>query len=369
MAHTPGVRSSQKCRTHGAPNVSCDCGDAWEWLRDRRPSPACRDAVRCRSVCSIPRVELRRLEYFLVLARVLHFGRAAEELHISQPGLSQQIKVLEHELGTPLIHRGARGITLTAAGEALRQHGEAVLAEARLCVEQVRAAAELPTGVLRVAYTRSGADLPMHELVERFRVRYPAVRLSLSTAETSRNLELLEADEVDVAFVRSAVCLRGVGSLVVAEEELVVAVPDDHPLAAHDRLSFDDVAELPLVHWPRVQGPAYHDGIRRQIWGDRPQRVVLEQPDAEHILPEVANRVGIAVLDEHRARKLCPPGVQVRRFFDPVPTAALVVAWRVDAARAPVDRFIEFCRDYLQNLSSAAGIMQPCRAVTPMALH
>ncbi|WP_190812962.1 LysR family transcriptional regulator [Saccharopolyspora pogona] len=290
---------------------------------------------------------MRRLEYFLVLARVLHFGRAAEELHISQPGLSQQIKVLEQELGTPLIHRGTKAITLTTAGEVLREQGELVLAQVGLCVERVRAAAEQPTGVLRVAYTRSGPDLNMHELVERFRMCYPAVRLSLSTAWTSQNLELLEADAVDVAFVRSTVRHREVESLVVATEELVMAMPENHPLAARERVSFDDVVELPLVHWPREQGPGYHDEIRRQIWGDRPQRVVLEQPDAEHILREVANGVGIAVLDEHRAGKLCPPGVRVRRFVEPVPTSTLVVAWRPGAAHAPVDRFIELCRERL----------------------
>ncbi|ASQ91829.1 FAD-dependent oxidoreductase [Streptomyces sp. 11-1-2] len=96
-----------------------------------------------------------------------------------------------------------------------------------------------------------------------------------------------------------------------------------------------------------AQGPGYHDEIRRQIWGDRPQRVVLEQPDAEHILREVTGRVGIAVLDEHRARKLCPPGVRVRRFVEPVPTTTLVVAWRPRAGNAPVDRFIELCREHL----------------------
>ncbi|WHX23628.1 LysR family transcriptional regulator [Streptomyces malaysiensis subsp. malaysiensis] len=292
-------------------------------------------------------MELRRLEYFLVLARVLHFGRAAEELHISQPGLSQQIKVLERELGTPLIHRSAKAITLTTAGEVLRERGERVLAEARLCVEQVREAAEQPAGVLRVAYTRSGADLDMHEFVERFRMRYPAVRLSLSTAWTSRNLELLEAGEVDVAFVRSTVRHRALESLVVATEELVVAMADNHPLAARERVSSDHVIDLPLVHWPRAQGPGYHDEIRRQIWGDRPQRVVLEQPDAEHILREVAGRAGIAVLDEHRARKLCPPGVRMRRFVDPVPTTTLVMAWQPHAAQAPVDRFIQLCREHL----------------------
>lgn len=291
-------------------------------------------------------MELRRLESFLVLARLLHFGRAAEELHISQPGLSQQIKALEQELGTPLIYRDTKVLTLTKAGQALCEHGERVLAEVRHCVDSVRAAAvEQPAGMLRVAYTRSGADLNMHELVERFRARYPLVRLSLSTAWTSRNLELLEAGEVDVAFVRSMVRHREVGSLVVATEELVVVLREDHPLAVRERVSPDDVIDLPLVHWPRALGSGYHDEIRRQIWGDRPQRVVQEQPDGEHILREVARGVGIAILDEHRARKLCPPGVCVRRFVEPVPTSTLVVVWRPGTTSASVDRFVEMCRE------------------------
>ncbi|MGW3956546.1 LysR substrate-binding domain-containing protein [Streptomyces sp. NPDC004752] len=311
-------------------------------------------------------MELRRLEYFLVLARVLHFGRAAEQLHISQPGLSQQIKVLEHELGTPLIRRG-KAITLTTAGEVLREQGERVLAEARLCVERVRAAAEQPGGVLRVAYTRSGADLTMHELVERFRLRYPAVRLSLSAAWTSRNLELLEAGEVDVAFVRSTVRHRAVESLVVATEELVVALPDDHPLAARERVLTDDVVELPLVHWPRTQGPGYHDEIRRLIWGDRPQRVVLEQPDAEHILREVAGRVGIAVLDEHRARKLCPPGVcaTVRRAGPDHHAGAGMAAERRAGAGGPVRRPVPGAPGPPRQVSARGGDLQSGNGLPP----
>lgn len=285
-----------------------------------------------------------------MLARVLHFRRAADELHISQPGLSQQIKVLEHELGVPLINRGPRGISLTAAGEVLREQGEFVLVQTKLCVERVRATAKQHEEPLRVAYTRTGADLNMHELVERFRECHPEVRLSLSTAWTSRNLELLHADDVDVVFVRSGVDHPDVRSLVVAHEELVAAVPADHPLARKERLEHDDVVDLPIVHWPREQGPGYHDEIRRQIWGERAQRVVLEQPDAEHILREVARGVGIAILDRQRARKLCPAGVRVLRFVHPAPTTTLMAAWRPVAAHGRVEQFIAVCQQYLNGV-------------------
>ncbi|MFF0225909.1 LysR family transcriptional regulator [Streptomyces sp. NPDC004629] len=285
------------------------------------------------------------MEYFLVLARLQHFGRAAEKLHISQPGLSQQIKVLEHEVGAQLIDRSTKPISLTTAGEVLCEQGEQVLAQVDLCVDRVRMAVEQPTGTLRVAYTRSGADLNMHELVERFRAHYPGVQISLTSAWTSRNLELLEAGEVDVAFARSIVRDQAVDSMVVATEELVVAMPGDHPLAPLERVTYDEVVDLPLIHWPRSQGPAYHDEIRRQIWGERPQKIVMEQPEAEHILREVANGVGIAVLDERRATKLCPPRVRVRRFVAPAPTTTLVVSWLPGSTRSSVvNRFIGLCR-------------------------
>ncbi|MGW3954756.1 LysR family transcriptional regulator [Streptomyces sp. NPDC004752] len=292
-------------------------------------------------------MDLRRLEYFLALARLQHFGRAAAKLHISQPGLSQQIRVLEHELGVDLFDRSTKPISLTTPGEVLREQGELVLAQVDLCTKRVRAAVERPTGTLRVAYTRSGADLNMHEIVEQFRSEYPGVQLLLTSAWTSRNLELLEAGEADIAFARSIVRDRAVDSMVIATEELVVAFPENHPLAAREHVSCADIVDLPLVHWPRSQGHAYYDEIRRQIWGDMPQNVVVEQPEAEHILREVAHGVGIAVLDEHRAARHCPPGVRVRPFVSPAPTTTLVVSWLPGSTRSPVvNRFIELCRRY-----------------------
>lgn len=292
-------------------------------------------------------MDLRRLEYFLVVARLQHFGRAAEKLHVSQPGLSQQIRVLERELGAQLIDRNTKPISLTTAGEVLREQGELILAQVNLCVERVRTAEEKPAGLLRVAYTRSGSDLNMHKLVEQFRAEYPEVELSLTSAWTSRNLELLEEGEVDIAFARSIARNRAVDSMVIAVEELVVALPENHALAASEHLTFDDIVDLPLVHWPRSLGPDYYDEIKSKIWGERRQKIIMEQPDAEHILSEVAKGVGIAVLDEHRAKKLLPQGACVRRFVDPAPTTTLTVVWLPESARSSmVNRFIEMCRTH-----------------------
>lgn len=293
-------------------------------------------------------MDLRKLEYFLVLARIEHFGRAAERLHMTQPGLSQQIKALEHELGVRLVDRSTKPISLTPAGEVLREQGELVLAQTGLCVERVRLADKKISGLLRVAYTRSGADLNMYKIVDRFRHLYPDVEVSLISAWTSRNLQMLDAGEIDIAFARSVVEGPTIDAMVVAIEELVVAVPEGHPLADDELVTIAQVREHPLVHWPREQGPDYYDEIKRQIWGDADQLVVIEQPEAEHMLRQVANGVGIAVLDEHRAEKLCPPHVRVKHFHDPAPTTTLVVAWSRDAAHSSAtQRFISMCRRHV----------------------
>lgn len=292
-------------------------------------------------------MDLRRLEYFLVVARLQHFGRAAEKLHVSQPGLSQQIKVLEQEMGAQLINRETKPISLTTAGEVLREHGQLLLAQVNLCTERVRTADEQPAGLLRVAYARSGGDLNMHKLVEKFRSLYPDVVLSLTSDWTKRNLGLLEAGEVDIAFARSLSKERAVDSMVIATEEIMVALPETHALAAYERVAIDDIVNLSLVHWPRSIGPEYYDDVKAKLWGDRRQKIVMEQPDTEHILIEVARGIGIAVVDERQARNLLPPGVCLRRFADPVPTTALSVVWMPESARSPaVNRFIEMCRTH-----------------------
>ncbi|MFD7335563.1 LysR family transcriptional regulator [Streptomyces violascens] len=155
-------------------------------------------------------MEIRRLRYFVVLARQLHFGRAAAEIGIAQPGLSQQIKVLEKELRAELFIRGRGEVRLTAAGEQLAREAPKLLDECEALARSVRSAARGSAGVLRIAYTRSGADLRLGELVRSFRTRYPRYQIEALTGWTSWNLELLQDRTVDAAFIRGLERPRGV---------------------------------------------------------------------------------------------------------------------------------------------------------------
>lgn len=300
--------------------------------------------VSPRSVGYRGRVDLRRLRYFAVLAQELHFRRAAERLNIAQPGLSQQIKILEREIGADLFVRSARGVSLTPAGLVLMQEGVPLIGQLDRVVQRAAATAATDGDELAVVHTRSVSGLP-DEALRRFRKLYPGITIRLESAWTARNLDMLRAGEVDVAFVRLPVADPGeLHVLSLGRTELAAALPHAHPLTRRRALDVGDLRGLPVVMWPRQQAPGYFDDLLAQVWGDEPPEVALWEPDPEHILAAVAAGVGVTVLDRDRARKLRPPGVSVRRFRT-APTGEYGVAWTAHAEGTAVAKFVDVCRE------------------------
>ncbi|GLY90440.1 LysR family substrate-binding domain-containing protein [Actinoallomurus iriomotensis] len=212
----------------------------------------------------------------------------------------------------------------------LRDEGRAMLRRCGELTERVRAAGSGRSGRLRVAYTRSAADLGAQRMVREFRRRWPDVEVATSTGWTTRNVQMLAADETDVAFVRTPVAGDGLAVRHLADEELAAVLPAAHPLARRRRVRPEWLRDEAVILWPRAQGPGFHDRIVEQVWPSSRPNVVLEEPEAESILAAVADGLGVAVLDHGRARKVRLPGVVVRRFTEPAPTAGLGVAWRAN---------------------------------------
>ncbi|MFI1800116.1 LysR family transcriptional regulator [Streptomyces sp. NPDC020379] len=286
------------------------------------------------------------MRYFVVLARHRHFGRAAAELNIAQPGLSQQIKVLEQKLKASLLNRGPQGVTLTPAGRALLEGAEPLLTAADELGERVRAVAEGTHGKLRLAYSRSGADDLITAVIRRFRKDHEDVRVSVTTGMSSWCLRLLRDGDLDAAFVRGVISEPGITSVVVAEAEAAVVLPADHPLATRDRLTRRDLRDLPVVLWPREAGPTLYKELVADVWPDGPPRLVSEEPDFEQVVASVAEGTGISVMDLGRARKLRPPEVAVRRFVEDEPAGppryAVSFVHRTDDPNPVLARFAAY---------------------------
>lgn len=295
-------------------------------------------------------MELRRVHYFVVLAHELHFGRAAARLHIAQPGLSQQIQVFENEIGVRLFERSRRGVSLTEAGQSLLPEAESLLRHADAFEASAHSLSSGVGGKLRIAHNRSTPELGTAELLTHFRELHPELSIEVESGWTAHNCALLRHGDADVAFVRLPLLESdGIEYLALGTSELVAALPAGHPLARSEAIDSEELRDESIVMWPRRQSPGYYDELVRLIWGARGPSVVMEEADASFVLRAVRAGLGIGVLDRARAEMLCPPGVVIRSFVEPVPAVGYGLAWSEDEHLSPAaERFIDFAKSWLQ---------------------
>ncbi|MEU1886256.1 LysR substrate-binding domain-containing protein [Micromonospora rifamycinica] len=283
--------------------------------------------------------DLRRWRYFVVLAEELHFTRAAARLRIAQPALSQQIRALERQLGVTLLHRDSHGCTLTGVGAQVAGEARRLLAEVDAATARIRDLVGGRGGRLRLAYTRSARGGRVDALVARFRAAHPEVEVVPETGWTAPNVTGLLTGRLDVAFVRPPLPEAGLTCRTVDREELLFAVPAEHPLAGgRGRVRRAEVAGLPAVMWPRENGPGMFDRTIAQVWPDGGFHLVRQEPDDEQLLRAVADGDVVAAVPAGRARALKVPGVRLRRFAAPVPTVDVALAWRTDTTNPAVRR-------------------------------
>jgi DNA-binding transcriptional LysR family regulator len=292
-------------------------------------------------------MELRHLRYFVAVAEELHFGRAAERLHIAQPPLSRQIRDLEREVGTPLFERVPRGVELTPAGSAFLPEARLTLAQAERAQRTAQRAAQGETGRLRVGFveaaTHSGI-LP--DVMSFFRVHLPSVGLSLFELDPLRHAEAFRDGQIDLGILHSPPldADRWLRVEVIYTEPVVLAVPKSHPLAARPRLALSTLAAEPFVLFPRHVGPSMYDDIiaRCRAAGFSPQ-VVQEAIGWSTLASLVGAGVGLGFVPRSLS-KFQQPGVVYRPVRDLSVDMSLVAVWR-RGAKSPVrERFVTALR-------------------------
>jgi DNA-binding transcriptional LysR family regulator len=207
--------------------------------------------------------ELRLLLSFLAVAEELNFTRAAERLHIAQPALSAQIRQLESQLGTRLLERTTRSVSLTPAGEVVLARGPEALAAYRGIWEAARRAAAGELGRLRLGYSHSTGYETAPELVTASRETHPEVEIETSVMSTSDVLRAVAAGQLDVGLARSPEAVDGVRLRTVRVERQGALVHAGHPLSDRTTLSLAEVAEHPIVMHPRASNPGHHDAVMR----------------------------------------------------------------------------------------------------------
>lgn len=291
-------------------------------------------------------MEVSQLRAFLAVAEELHFGRAAERLHIAQPPLSRTIKQLESELGTRLLDRSTRSVRLTSSGQALLAPAAEVLEALRRAEEAVRSAENGEVGLVRIAF----AGVSTHQLVARLarlvRSNRPGIQLELSSQNFAQPaMKKLVQGETDIALGRWDVIPSVVSSRVVMKDSLVVALPDTHPLAGARRLSIARLAGDGFISLRPDEGAVLPDRLRRLAHANGfVADVVQVAPDTQTALALVSAEVGCHLTLASVARNATDPHVVFVPLEDSTADVDLRAAWRRDdtspALKAVLDEVI-----------------------------
>ncbi|QTF09947.1 LysR family transcriptional regulator [Brenneria izadpanahii] len=213
-------------------------------------------------------MEFRYLRYFVAVAAAKHFTRAAENLGISQPPLSQQIKKLEHEIGTPLFKRLTRGVEMTEAGKVLYEDANQILKLTDAAVDRARSVARGEEGHFNVGFSASSSFHPsVLQLLHAYRQRYPHVVLNPRQENTPNLIAELHNRNIDVAFLRLPCNANSeLHGEVLAEEPMKLALPDEHPLHNKRHIHLSELQHDPLIMFPREVCPVLHDMILRTCY-------------------------------------------------------------------------------------------------------
>ncbi|MFM0200024.1 LysR family transcriptional regulator [Paraburkholderia fungorum] len=289
-------------------------------------------------------MNIRHLEFFVVLAQELHFRRSAERLGITQAPLSLAIQSLEAELGARLFHRTRRTVALTEAGLALLDDARAILARIEHAKESVWGTVSGEVGRLRVGFTNASTLSPFFpKLIHAYRRQRPKVNITLLEMSSSRQIEAIEQREIDVGLLRMPESTPPTDLVFtpLMEEPLLLAMHARHRLAKARSIKLEDLRDEPFIAYPRQAGVAVSEKIVALCAkrGFEPQ-VVQEAQQASTLIGLTATGLGIALVPS-TLQTIAVPGVVFRHLDETDTITTLYIAHRYRDANARAMQFVE----------------------------
>jgi DNA-binding transcriptional LysR family regulator len=286
------------------------------------------------------RLDLRLVEYFIAVAEELHFGRAAERLHIAQPSLSQQIRRLEAQLGVSLLERNSRNVHLTPAGQALLQEGRKALSQAQRTIQTVRSAG---APRLAVGFYGSAASELLPDVLRAFSERLPGVEVSVRELLLGSIDDILDGT-VNIAFTRLVPGQTELEVEVLTEEPRLAAFAGTHRLASRRTLTFADLRDESFIINPvATQDAPPPRWLAEQQRHELPGRIAAQANSLQEILALVAADRGVCLVPQTVAHHNPRAGVTYVPVTDADP-AVVSLAWRPGPIYPAATAFIEASR-------------------------
>jgi DNA-binding transcriptional LysR family regulator len=290
--------------------------------------------------------EIREMRYFMAVAERLHFGRAAESLHISQPPLSRAIRALEQRLGVALFARSRRRVELTAEGARFLEEARRIIAQLERSVLELRRIASGEQGRLRIGFVSLADYGVLPGLLKGFKSARPGVTLALREMLSPEQAAALAAGELDFGLLLPPVDGEaGLEHLVVQRERFVAALPSRHRLAREaGRLAVSELAGEPFVMVPREIAPGLYDIVRGlAARAGIPLNLAQEAIQMQTVVSLVSSGLGVALVPAS-VSNLGRRGVAYRELADRHPRLDLWLAWPRGALSAAARDFVTHAR-------------------------
>jgi DNA-binding transcriptional LysR family regulator len=292
-------------------------------------------------------MELRHLRYVVAVADCLHFGQAAEQLHISQPPLSQQIRQLEDELGVTLFDRTNRQVRLTKAGQIFVEEARLVLAQADHCARVAMRVNDGEVGQLTIGVAGPSDIQIFADILRLFARRHPNIRIVARSMATAEQAQALREGRLHVGLVVAPVEDPALAADVVMPQSIMVALPRGHPLAARAQVPLRALAAEPHVMLARDLDPRFFDAIVGACRRSGFTLHVAHEVDHLHTACAlVAAGLGVAFVPAGLQDSI-PRSIVLRTFRPALPhvDSQLAIAYRREPLCDLVQRFVTVARE------------------------
>jgi len=307
-----------------------------------------------------PDSTLNQLRYFAALADELHFGRAAERLGISQPALTRQIQSLEKFVGTPLVERTRRAISLTTAGRVFAESARETLQHHDRAMEAARHAGQRSAQSLAIGFEPCAPFHNLPSVVLQYLRRYPQTRFSSFVMAAPEQAEALARRRIDLGFVHPPVPEAARFAFEpVGEDRFILALPDSHPLAARKRVPVTELKNERWVFYPRHLAPACYDAVQRicELGGFRPE--VVHESNGVSVSLSLIPALGAVTLFPECVRNQKADGVVYRELERKSATVTCGFLRRTGEQSTAAERFLKLWRAMVQTTSRE----QPVRRI------
>lgn len=289
-----------------------------------------------------PAVELRHISAFLMLAEELHFGRAAERLHLAQPSLSLQLKQLERRVGVQLVARTSHRVWLTPAGEAFRRESGRLLDQLEVAMESARNASVGAGGRIRIGFNFPAGQHVIIPALHVMRRRNPDIATPLTAKHTRGQLAGLRDGSLDIAFVYGSSRQQGLRQRAITALPLVGLCSGLHPLAHLGSVQWAELGRHRCVLPSPATSPAMYDSLlvaARSAGVDLSHAETFDDGDAAAV--RISAEEIVIFASEPRAASIASPEIATLSLVDPVPQVTVHAVWRDDDVNPALPIFLE----------------------------